>query len=253
MAPVGTSSAGDERAVATLHVVLDHHHPGRRGEHGRGRHSHPEGSDTAEVLRPEEIAVQAECVEALRPEPGDDPLAVARRSGIRVGTDPVAVVVGERAGAHHPPPAENSAVAVEREQQHVQPLVGAQAVGVQELLAADEMGDGPVPGHLLARDGAGQKDEVPDHDGRRMAAALDRRFPDDVLVHAPAERRAGLRLGPAAGAAPLGPARRRVLGRPGARGGRETQGHEGRHPDGAIRRKRHCGGVVAPAPGDRKA
>ena len=197
----------DEGALAPFNVVLDYRETGCGDEHGRGRHSHPHGSDAAEVLGPEGVAAEAEGVKPLGPEPGDDPFPVADRCRVGVRADPVAVVVGESPAPNLPPPAKRAAVTVEGQQHHIQTLIRAEAVRVQELFAPHEMDCGPGFRHALTRNGAGEENQIAHDDGRRMAAALNGRFPEKVLGCSPPERCSGLRVRSAARAAPLGPTR----------------------------------------------
>ena len=249
----GDVQGRDEGPVAFLDIALDHYETGRRDEHGRGGYPHSHGSDTPEVLGPEEVPFESERVKTLRPEPGNDPLPVANRGGVRIGTDPVAVVVGERSGAYLPAPAQRSAPPVEGEQQHVQPLVGAQAVGMQELLAAHEMDDRPGPGHLLAGGGRGEENQIAHDDGRRMPLALNGRLPADVLVRSPAKRGRGFRVRLPTRAPPLRPLRnRRRLCRGVPCEERRDRNGPRRATDPSTRQAQRAG-VVSPAAGERKA
>ena len=78
----------------------------------------------------------------------------------------MAVVVGESPAPNLPPPAEFAAVTVEGQQQHVQALVSAPTVRVEELLAPHEMDYGLGFRHALARNGAGEENQIAHDDGR---------------------------------------------------------------------------------------
>ena len=179
-------------------------------------------------------------MEALGSEPDDDPFAVTRRSRVRVGADAVAVVVGKRSGAHDPPPPDLAAFAFDRDQQDVHAVVGAQAVGVQELLAAEEVDDRLVPGNRFSGYGRGDEHQIAHHDRGGMPPALEGQPPADVLLRRPVSGSPRFGLSRAPRAPPLGP-----LGL-GVGGGRADQESDHAEDAGAGRRSRHSGAPDAP-------
>ena len=78
----------------------------------------------------------------------------------------MAIVVREGPGPNLPPPVKRAAVTVEGQQQHIQTLVRAEAVRVQELFAPHEMDYGLGFRHALARNGAGEENQIAHDDGR---------------------------------------------------------------------------------------
>ena len=169
------------------------------------------------------------------------------------------VVEGEHAGAHRPLPADLAAAAIEGQQPDLEPAVGAEAVRVEELLAAMKWTTAPAPGDGLAGARRSEEHQVPDHDRRRMPPALDPPLPADVFARAPAERRRRPGPGAGPGSAPPGPVGFRAgLGRAGGcraageRGNRNER-REQQRPSGGTREETHRGAAVASAPGERKA
>ncbi len=168
-----------ERLLALVLVGLDEDAAPR--QHGRGADAHADGLDVADVARPELVAREIVDVESGRSEVGEDALAVGRDGGRRERAHLVPVVVhGPVVGDLRP--GDGAIRAVDRDHLERVPAIGAQRVGMLELLTFHHVRRRLDAGKDLALDGGGEEDAVAPHHGRRMAAALDLGLPLDVAA-----------------------------------------------------------------------